>query len=131
MPASPCHELRHVVADNLGDQLVRAEMRTLDQQREIVLGVVGARVVLPNFDPIATRNIVEAQRRARGRKLCDLRFGPLALGRFYFLGFAPGRALRRAVKAITSEPEIEVPERRAPLAVEGHGESLRVWLAMN
>jgi hypothetical protein len=66
MPPPPRHELRHIVAGDLGDQLVRAEMRTLDQQRQIMLGVVGSGMVLSDLLPVTERNVVEAQRRARG-----------------------------------------------------------------
>jgi adenylyl-sulfate kinase len=58
--------------------------------------------------------------------------GLLALTTLYRFSFAPGRALCRAVKAMTSELDVEFPEWRTWVLVDGHtGESLRLWLAMN
>jgi hypothetical protein len=91
-----------------------------------VLGVVGARVVLSDFLPIAPGDVVEPQACARGLGLRNQLLRSLALGGFYFFGFASRRLFSRAVKPMTSEPEIEVEVWRARLAVGGHGTSLRV-----
>src|SRR5262249_12701991 len=81
----------------------------------------------------APGHIVEPQRGPRMLGLRDQRLGTLALDRLYLFGFAPRRLFRRAVKPMTSQLEVEVPERRATVLVlvDGHGESFRVWLAMN
>src|SRR5437868_11865797 len=124
MPASPRDQPRHVVAANLGQELVLA--KELDQQREPMLGAVGTRVMLPALTPIPPRHIVEAQRGARGRGLRNVLLGPFALGGLYFFRVPPSRAFGRAVKAMTSDLEVEVPIWRARAAIERHaGESLR------
>src|SRR5262245_11776482 len=87
-------------------------------------------MVLPDLLPVPDADIVELKRGTRGFRLCDVLLGPLALGRFYFFGFAPGRGLGTPVKAVTTQPEVELPKRRAPILVDGHGTSFRVWLAM-
>jgi hypothetical protein len=124
VPASPRHHARHVVIDNLGDELVLAE--EVDQHAEQRPRVRRPGKVPRVLGPVASGHVVNAQRRARLLGLRDQELSPLALGRFYLLCFPPGRAFRRPVKAMTSPPEIVVPERRARLAVEGHGTSLRV-----
>jgi hypothetical protein len=57
---------------------------------------------------------------------------PFRATTLYRFSFAPGRALCRAVKAMTSELDVEFPEWRAWVLVDEHTrESLRLWLAMN
>jgi hypothetical protein len=123
--APPRHQFGDVVIHDIGDQLVLAKVA--DQQIELVLGIGGTGVVLPHFGPVAPGDVVEAQRGARALDLPDQELRLLALGRLYLFRLAPGRAPRRAVKAMTSELEVEVEERRARVFVDGHmGESLRV-----
>ena len=122
MPAPPRHELRHVVAGDLGQEPVLAEM--LDQEREPVLGALRARVMLPDFVPVAPGHIVEAQRCLCRRQLGNQCPRLLALCRFYFFGFTSRRAFRRAMKPMTVELEVEMPERRARTSVDGHGRPL-------
>src|SRR5262249_29721255 len=92
-----------------------------------------AREMLPGLAPVAPGHIVEPQRGPRMLGLRDQRLGTLALDRLYLLGFAPRRLFCRAVKPMTSQLEVEVPERRAavPVLIDGHGVTFRVWLAMN
>src|SRR5262245_45510778 len=63
MAASPCDQLGHVVARDLGDQLVLAE--ELDQQIEAVLSADRARMMLAHLLPVAARDIIKPQRCAR------------------------------------------------------------------
>src|SRR5262245_57497462 len=130
MPASPCDQPRHVVVGDSGQQLVLAE--ELDQERKLMLGVVGACMVLPGLLPIPIGDVVEAQRGLRRRELAHQLDRLLTLGRLYFFGFAARRAFRRAVKPMTSHLEVEVEIRRPTVSVlvDGHGESFRVWLAI-
>src|SRR5262245_50057304 len=121
MCAPPRHHARNVVARDLGDQLVRAEMRTFNDLFQVRPGIGRSGMMLADLLPVPASHVIEPQRGARRRKLRDILLGALALGRLYFFGFAPGRGLRRPVKAMTSEPEVEVPERRAPGAIDGHG----------
>src|SRR5262249_41489634 len=95
--------------------------------------VVRAGQMLRVLGPIAVGHVVELERCLGRRQLLDQRLGLLALGRFYFFGFAARRAFRRAVKPMTSHLEVEVPVWRAAVfgPVEGQGTSFRVWLVMN
>jgi hypothetical protein len=126
VPAPPRHQPRHVVAGDLGDQLVLA--KKLNQPCKLAPRIAGTMtsMMLPHLPPVAASNIVEPQRGPRGFRLHDVLLGALALDRLYFFGFPPGRGLGTPVKAITSPPKIVLPERRAGAAVEGHGTSLRV-----
>jgi hypothetical protein len=125
VPAPPRHEPRHVVARDLGQELVLA--KKLNQQREPVLGAIRPGVMLPDLLPVALGHIVELERGLGRRQLRDQPLRLLALGRLYFFGFAARRAFRRAVKPMTSDLEVEVPIWRARAAIERHaGESLRV-----
>jgi hypothetical protein len=130
MPTPPCDQPRHVVARDLGKQLVLAEK--LDQERKIVVSVVSASVVLPDFLPVTLSHVVEAQRGLGRRQLRNEPRRLLVLGRCYFFGFTPRRAFRRAVNPMTSHLEVEVEIRRAAVSVliDGHGTSFRVWLVM-
>src|SRR6516225_4027396 len=130
MPAPPRHNSRHVVACDVGQELVLAE--ELDQECKVMLGIVRARMMLPNLLPIALGHVVEAQRGLGRRQLRDEPRRLLSLGRLYFFGFASRRAFRRAVKPMTSHLEVEVEIRRATVSVlvDGQGTSFRVWLAM-
>src|SRR5262249_58148530 len=49
MPAPPRHEPRHVVARDVGHELVLAE--EIDQERQPVLGTVSSSVMLPDLLP--------------------------------------------------------------------------------
>ena len=125
MSSTPRHQLGDIVAHDLGDELVLA--KEAEQHFEIAFGIGGTGVVLPDLDPISASDVVQSQRGARALDLPDQRLSLLTIGRFYFVGFALGRDLGRAVKAMTSELEVEVPERRARLAEDGHGgDSFRV-----
>jgi hypothetical protein len=59
VPASPRHELDHVVVADLDDELVLAEM--LEQVPDLALGVVRASMMLPNLNPVTISNVVEPQ----------------------------------------------------------------------
>jgi len=98
-----------------------------------VLGIVGASMMLADLLPVAIGNVIEPQRGLGCRQLCDQPLRLLALGRFYFFGFAARRAFRRAVKPMTSHLEVVVEIRRSTVLVlvGGHGASFRVRLAMN
>jgi hypothetical protein len=80
--------------------------------------------------PESASDIVEAQRRARGLGLGNVLLGLLALAALYRLRVPPGRGFGWSVKAMTSDAEFEVEERRTRLAVNGHGESFRVCAVM-
>ena len=123
LAAPPCDEPGHVVAGDVGDQLVLAE--ELDQQPQAP-HVVPARPMLPVLGPITSGDVVEPQR-CRAPDLLNLRLGLLAFGRLYFFGFPLGRGLGRAVKAMTSELEVVLIVWRALVGEDGHaGTSLRV-----
>jgi len=124
MPAPPCHQPGDIVVGNVGDQLVLAEK--LDRIAQLPFGVAGSRMVLSDFLPVTPSHVIEPQRRARGLGLRNGLLRLLALGALYRFGFTPGRGFGAAVKAMTVDSELEVEERRARLAVEGHGSSLRV-----
>jgi hypothetical protein len=111
MPASPCDEARNVVVSDLSQQFVFAEKR--DQIAELPLSTTRADMMSTNFLPVAPGDIVEAQRCRCGSDLSEMPLCLLALGAFYRFGFAPGRALGRSEKAMTSDLEVVAPERRA------------------
>src|SRR3954453_5887774 len=129
MAAPPRDESGNIIVGKLGNQLVLAE--ELDQQPEQRPCVGRARQMLRVLRPVAPSDIVKPQRGARGLDLRDVRLGALAFLAFYCFGFAPRRLLCRAEKAMTSDLEIVLPERRARVASDRHGESFRVWLATN
>jgi|AmaraimetFIIA100_FD_contig_121_290555_length_1614_multi_4_in_0_out_0_3 hypothetical protein len=58
MPPPPRHEERHVVARDLGQELVLA--KELNQQRELVLGAIGPGMMLPDLLPVPISDVVEA-----------------------------------------------------------------------
>src|ERR1700739_4116479 len=125
MPAPPRHQLGDVVAGDVGEELVLAE--ELDQVTDLPLSVVGTGMMLPDLLPIASGDVIEPERCRCPAGLLNplLRF--LALDSLYRFRFAPGCALGRAVKAMTSDLEVVAPERRALVAADGHvGKSLRV-----
>jgi hypothetical protein len=116
-----------VVVSDVGQKLVLAEK--FYQERKPLPCVAAARVVL-RLRPEPTGHVIEPQRRARDLALRNDLLRLLALGGLYFFGFAPGRGFGAAVKAMTVDAEFEVPVWRARLAIDGHGTSFRVWLAM-
>src|SRR5262249_33193547 len=129
MPAPPRDQLDHIVVGDLGQQLVLAKM--LDQVADLPFGIVSPGVMLADFMPVATGQVVEPQRRCRGTHLGNMPLGLLAFGTYYRFRFAAGRAFRRAEKAMTSDLEVEAPVGRTRVLEDGHGESFRVCAAMN
>src|SRR5215472_8674171 len=129
MAASPRHHLGHVVAADVGNQLVLA--KEFDQLPQAPVRGLRLGQMLGMLAPIAAGDIIEAQRCSRRLGLRNMRLRLFALGRFYFFGFAPGRGLGTAVKAITSPLEIEVPVRRARGTVDGQGVSFLRCESMN
>jgi hypothetical protein len=129
MSAPPRDQLGNVVTRDLRQQSFLAE--EFDQQFQPMLGAGRVGVMLPNLLPVPARNIIEPQRSARGLSLRDQPSRLLTLGGFYFFRFPPGRALCRAVKAMTAPLEIEVPEWRARIFIDGHDTSLQVCAAIN
>src|SRR5262245_38756878 len=111
MAPAPGDKARNVIVHDLGQQRGWAEI--VDQAGEVAPRVTLAGVVLTDLGPIPARHVVELQRCRRGFGSRRRLLRELALGLLYPLGFALVRSLRRAVKAITSPPEVEVVERRA------------------
>src|SRR5262245_47201904 len=129
MPAPPCDQLGHVIVADVGDQHVLTEV--LDQDSEQRPGIRRAGQMLRVLRPVARRDVVQAQ---RGLGLIDLRDQPprpLALGGLYLLRFALVGGFRGPVKSMTSPVKVKMPVGRARPAVEGHGVTFRVLLAMN
>src|SRR5262245_15569288 len=129
MSASPRDKSSNVIPGDVRQQLVLAE--ELDHQRESSLGIDSARSVLPVLLPEPASYVVEPQRGVRLLGLRDQCLRALVLGRLYFFGFAFRRLLCTSEKATISDLEIVLPERRARVASDGHGESFRVCTVMN
>jgi len=79
-------------------------------------------MMLPDLGPVTRGHVLQAQRRASRLDLRDQLPGLLALAALYRFGFALGGGLRGAVKSMSCELEIELPERRARVFVDGHGD---------
>ena len=79
-------------------------------------------MMLPDLGPPPRGHVLQAQRRARRLDLRDQSLGLLARAALYRFGVPLGRGLRGAVKSMTCELEIELPERRARVFVDGHGD---------
>jgi hypothetical protein len=129
MPAPPRHEARHAVVINVGDEhgLAKKFQHDVKQRPR----VCRAGEILRVLGPVAPSDIVELERRARGLGLRDQRPCSLAFDALYGFGFALLGLFCRAEKANTFDLEIVLVERRSWVASDGHGESFRVWLAMN
>jgi hypothetical protein len=71
-----------------------------DQLSELVPRVLTAGLVLADLRPKASRDVLQAQRRARRLDLSDAPLGVLALGSFYFFRLSSVGGFRGAVKSI-------------------------------
>src|SRR5262249_55326294 len=131
MPSAPHDQLGHIGIVDVGQPSILAEK--LDQKRKIVLGIVGANMMLPDFVPVAFGHIIEPQGRLGCGQLLDQRLCLLPLLPLYRFGLASRRLLRASMKPMTFALEVEVEMRRAAVSVlvDGHGTSFRVWLTMN
>src|SRR5262249_27974168 len=124
MPAPPCDQLSHVIVGDLGSQLVLAEVLDQDSDQRPCIRCTGQ--MLRMFSPVARRDVLQTQGSLGLLELRDESPHPLALGGFYFLGFALVGGFRGPVKSMTSPVKVEVPVGRARPAVEGHGVTFRV-----
>src|SRR6516162_7147056 len=129
MPAPPRHEARHVIVGDVSDQFVLAKILEYDTDQRP--GIRRAREMLSVLGPIARRDVLQTQGSLGLLDLRDESPHPLALGGLYFLGFASRGGFRGPVKSMTSPVKVEMPVGRARPAVEGHGVTFRVLLAMN
>src|SRR6516164_1112911 len=88
--------------------------------------------MLPDLGPISRGHILESQRCSHHSLLRNMPPRSLALRALYRLGFSLGRGLRGAMKSMTSDLEIKLPERRARVTVDGHdGTSCRACDSIN
>jgi hypothetical protein len=86
VPTPPRDQLAQVIVGDFGDQLGLAEV--VDHAGEVAFRIVGTGVMLPDLNPIAVGNMIELQRDRRILRLGCVLLSALALGAFYFLGFA-------------------------------------------
>src|SRR5215472_11016890 len=96
MPSAPRDQLGHIGIVDVGQPFILAE--ELDQERKVVLGIVGPDMMLPDFIPIAFSNVIKPQRCLRRHRLRDQCPRLLALLPLYRFGFAPRRLLRASMK---------------------------------
>ena len=110
MPSAPCHEPRHVIVGNLGEPLVLA--KETDEPFQIGPGLFVTSVMLANLRPIAPRRGVDGKISGAFAACLEDMLRLLTFCPLYGFRLPPTPAARRAVKSITPELEIEVPERR-------------------
>jgi hypothetical protein len=58
MPSAPRDQLGHIGIVDVGQPFILAEK--LDQERKVVLGIVGPDMMLPDFIPVAFCYIIES-----------------------------------------------------------------------
>jgi hypothetical protein len=86
VPTPPRDQFVQVIVGDFGDKLGLAEV--VDHAGEVAFSIVGAGVMLPDFNPIAVGNMIELERDRRILRLDCVLLSAFALGAFYFLGFA-------------------------------------------
>src|SRR5579872_1746524 len=106
MAATPRNDARHVVIVERGDRPVLAKVG--NQPFEIAPRLGRPDIVLADLIKIAASGFIDCHRLDASGGVLVGRPRFLPLGALYGFGFAPVRLARRAVKATTSELEVEV-----------------------